>query len=119
MSAETRKIVLGIDSPGDKWETPFRAARKVEVPKEKDPLFTGPLDNLLTTYIVVRSPDDGAKILNEIRQQWSVGDGAWASQHLPTDDEVIIQIVGLTVVSEAPGEWIFRIYTPPEEYVSE
>ena len=116
MNPEAQRVILVIDSPDKHWETPFRNVRDAEVPNECDPLYVGPLDKLLTAHIVVRSPDDGAKILSDIRQQWDGGKSAWASQHLPTHDVVLMHIVGITVVSEASDEWVFRIYTPPEEY---
>lgn len=118
MSLETdQRVVLVIDSPGENWETPFHEVRKAEIPEESDPNFIGPLNALIMAHIVVRSPDDGARILADIRHQWENGESAWAKQHLPTSDEVDMQIVGVTVRSEKPDEWVFRIYTPREEYI--
>lgn len=114
-----QRVILFIDSPDEPRETKFHKVRDAEVPKERDSRFVEPLDRLLTAHIVVRSPDDGARILADIRQQWADGNDAWSKQYLPTNDEVRMLIVGLTVVSEAPGEWVFRIYTPREEFVSE
>ncbi len=115
MTAEAPKVVLGIDAPEMKITTDFRVVRNAEVPDEIDPLFSGGLDGFLTTYIVVRSPNDGAEILRKIRKQWDDGESAWASQHLRTDDELLMRIVGITVVYENSKEWVFRIYTPPED----
>lgn len=112
-----QRVVLFIDSPDEPWETKFHEVRDAEVPKERDPRFVGSLDRLLTAHIVVRSPDDGARILADIRQQWDDGNDALSKQYLPTDDEVVMPIVGLTVLSEAPGEWVFCIYTPREDYI--
>lgn len=114
-----QRMVLFIDSPDEPWVTKFYEVRDAEVPQERDPRFVGPLDRLLTAHIVVRLPDDGARILADIRQQWADGNVAWSKQYLPTDDEVVMPIVGLTVLSVGPREWVFRIYTPPEDYISD